>query len=128
MNMDQTKTQFELPLKLRQFENLHIIFWLLKDMAWSMGWRLMGISMIIPTLLISIYMTRKFKGNPSEWYHNMAVICWIIANSYWMISEFFGFEELFISGWAKWVHLALIPFVSGLLFIAYFYFFKRKSK
>jgi hypothetical protein len=128
MNMDQTKTQFELPLKLRQFENLHIIFWLLKDMAWSMGWRLMGISMIIPTLLISIYMTRKFKGNPSEWYHNMAVICWIVANSYWMISEFFGFEELFISGWVKWVHLALIPFVSGLLFIAYFYFFKRKTK
>lgn len=128
MNMDQTKTQFELPLKLRQFENLHIIFWLLKDMAWSMGWRLMGISMIIPTLLISIYMTRKFKGNPSEWYHNMAVICWIVANSYWMISEFFGFEELFIFGWVKWVHLALIPFVSGLLFIAYFYFFKRKSK
>ena len=128
MNMDHTKTQFELPLKLRQFENLHIIFWLLKDMAWSMGWRLMGISMIIPTLLISIYMTRKFKGNPSEWYHNMSVICWIVANSYWMISEFFGFEELFIFGWVKWVHLALIPFVSGLLFIAYFYFFKRKSK
>jgi hypothetical protein len=97
-------------------------------MAWSMGWRLKGISMIIPTLLISIYMTRKFKGNPSEWYHNLAVICWIVANSYWMISEFFGFEELFIFGWVKWVHLALIPFVSGLLFIAYFYFFKRKSK
>ncbi len=127
MSMDQTKKQFELPLKLRQFENLHIIFWLLKDMAWSMGWRLMGISMIIPTLLISIYMTRKFKGNPSEWYHNLAVICWIVANSYWMISEFFGFEELFIFGRVKWVHLALIPFVSGLLFIAFYYIFVRKS-
>jgi hypothetical protein len=127
MNMDQTKAQFELPLKLRRFENLHIIFWLLKDMAWSMGWRLKGISMIIPTLLISIYMTRKFKGNPSEWYHNLAVICWIVANSYWMISEFFGFEELFIFGWVKWVHLALIPFVSGLLFIAFYYIFVRKS-
>jgi hypothetical protein len=44
-----------------------------------------------------------------------------------MISEFFGFEELFIFGWVKWVHLALIPFVSGLLFIAFYYIFVRKS-
>lgn len=123
--MSQTKTQFELPINLRRYENLHIIFWLLKDMAWSMGWRFMGVSMIIPTLLISIYMTKKFKGNPSEWYHNLAVICWIVANSYWMISEFFGFEELIIFSWIKWVHLALIPFISGLLLIAYFYLFKR---
>jgi hypothetical protein len=125
--MSQSKTQFELPLKLRRYENLHIIFWLLKDMAWSMGWRFMGISMIIPTLLISIYMTKKFKGNPSEWYHNLAVICWIVANSYWMISEFYGFEELLIIGWIKWVHLALIPFISGLFFIAFYYLFVRKS-
>jgi hypothetical protein len=125
--MSQPKKQFELPLKLRRYENLHIIFWLLKDMAWSMGWRFMGISMIIPTLLISIYMTKKFKGNPSEWYHNLAVICWIVANSYWMISEFYGFEELLILGWIKWVHLALIPFISGLFFIAFYYLFVRKS-
>lgn len=125
--MSQPKKQFELPLKLRRYENLHIIFWLLKDMAWSMGWRFMGISMIIPTLLISIYMTKKFKGNPSEWYHNLAVICWIVANSYWMISEFYGFEELLIIGWLKWVHLALIPFISGLFFIAFYYTFVRKS-
>ncbi len=125
--MSQPKTQFELPLILRRYENLHIIFWLLKDMAWSMGWRYMGISMIIPTLLISIYMTKKFKGNPSEWYHNLAVICWIVANSYWMISEFYGFEELPIIGWIKWVHLALIPFISGLFLIAFYYLFVRKS-
>jgi hypothetical protein len=124
--MSEQKTQFELPLKLRRYENLHIIFWLLKDMAWSMGWRFMGVSMIIPTLLISIYMTRKFKENPSEWYHNIAVICWIVANSYWMISEFYGFEELIIFSWVKWVHLALVPFLLGLIFIAYYYLFIRK--
>ncbi len=72
-------------------------------------------------------MTKKFKGNPSEWYHNLAVICWIVANSYWMISEFYGFKELLIIGWIKWVHLALIPFISGLFFIAFYYLFVRKS-
>ena len=127
MDMNQTKEQFELPLKLRQFENLHIIFWLIKDMSWSMGWKIMGVTMIIPTLLISIYMTNKFRGNPSEWFHNIAVICWIVANSYWMISEFYGFEEVIITGWIKWVHLALIPFLSGLLFIGYYYIIYKKS-
>ena len=124
--MNQAKVQFELPLKLRKFENLNIIFWLIKDMSWSMGWRVTGIIMIIPTLLISIYMTRKFKENPSEWYHYIAVICWIVANSYWMISEFYGFEELIIFSWVKWVHLALVPFLLGLIFIAYYYLFIRK--
>ena len=124
--MNQVKDQFELPLKLRKFENLNIIFWLIKDMSWSMGWRVTGIIMIIPTLLISIYMTRKFKENPSEWYHYIAVICWIVANSYWMISEFYGFEELIIFSWVKWVHLALVPFLLGLIFIAYYYLFIRK--
>jgi hypothetical protein len=92
-----------------------------------MGWRILGISMIFPTLLISIYMTKKLKGNPSEWHHNLAVICWIVANSYWMISEFFGFEEIIIFGWFKWVHLALIPFLLGLIFIVYFYLVIRKK-
>jgi len=127
MTMNQRKELFELPIKLRKFENLHIIFWLIKDMSWSMGWKLMGISMIIPTLLISIYMTNKFKGNPTEWFHNIAVICWIVANSYWMISEFYEFEELIIFSFVKWVHLALIPFSIGLLFIGYYYIFVRKS-
>ncbi len=127
MTMSQSNERFELPLKLRKFENLHIIFWLVKDMSWSMGWRIMGISMIFPTLLLSIYLTKKFKENQSEWYHNMAVICWIVANSYWMISEFYGFEELIIFSWIKWVHLALIPFFIGLIFIVYFYLFVRKQ-
>jgi hypothetical protein len=127
MTMAQSNEQFELPLILRKFENLHIIFWLVKDMSWSMGWRIMGISMILPTLLLSIYLTKKFKENPSERYHNIAVICWIVANSYWMISEFYGFEELIIFSWIKWVHLALIPFLLGLIFIAYFYLFVRKQ-
>lgn len=127
MTMNHLKESFELPLKLRKFENFHIIFWLIKDMSWSMGWRILGISMIFPTLLISIYMTKKLKGNPSEWHHNLAVICWIVANSYWMISEFFGFEEIIIFGSFKWVHLALIPFLLGLIFIVYFYLVIRKK-
>jgi hypothetical protein len=114
-------------LKIRKFENLHIIFWLIKDMSWAMGWKVFGVLMIAPTLLLSIYMSKYFREIPSERYHNYAVICWIIANSYWMTSEFYNFEEKTIYGSIQYVHLALIPFVSGLLIILYYHLFMKKK-
>lgn len=125
--MQESQDSFQLPVFVRKMENLHIIFWLLKDMSWAMGWKIVGICMIAPTLLLSIYMSAQFRKNPTEWYHNNAVICWIIANSYWMISEFYGFEELPLYGSIKYVHLSLIPFVGGLLLIGYYYLVKRKA-
>ncbi len=127
-HMQEENKAFEIPVYLRKFENLHIVFWLIKDMSWSMGWTVLGIIMIAPTLLLSIYMTYKLRRNTSEWFHNNAVICWIIANSYWMISEFYGFEENFIYGNIKFVHLALIPFVGGLILIGFYYLFGKKKK
>ena len=125
--MEKPNESFNLSAKIRQFENLHIVFWLLKDMSWAMGWKTIGVIMIAPTLLLSIYMSKHFKDNASEWYHNNAVICWILANSYWMISEFYGFEEQIVFGPIKYVHFALIPFVGGLLLIGYYYIFKRNN-
>lgn len=119
--MSEVKDSFELPIYLRRYENLHIVFWLLKDMSWSMGWKCLGVIMIAPTLFLSIYLTMKFKKNKTEWFHNNAVICWIIANSYWMISEFYDFEESIIYGSIKYVHLSLIPFGVGLFLIGYYY-------
>ena len=113
--------------KIRRFENLHILFWLFKDMSWSMGWKLLGVVMIFPTLIVSILVAKHFKNTPSEWYHNLAVIAWIVANSYWMISEFYEFEEKFIYGNIQYVHLALLPFGGGILLIAYYHFWVKKS-
>lgn len=124
--MNEIKESFELPSYLRRYENLHIVFWLIKDMSWSMGWKILGVVMILPTLFLSVYLTSKFRKNPTEWFHNNAVICWIIANSYWMISEFYGFEEKILFGSIKYVHLALIPFGAGLLLIGYYYL-RRKQ-
>ncbi len=125
--MQENPDSFQLPLFVRKMENLHIVFWLFKDMSWAMGWKTLGICMIAPTLLLSIYMSVQFRRTPSEWYHNNAVICWILANSYWMISEFYGFEEHSLYCSIKYVHLSLIPFIGGLVLIGYYYAFKRKS-
>lgn len=75
--------------KLRKFENLHILFWLIKDAAWVSGFDLLGVAMIFPTLIMAIWITWKLRSAITELAHNLAVICWISANSIWMIGEFY---------------------------------------
>jgi len=103
------------PLAQRKTENLHIVFWLMKDISWCMMWRAFGMFMIVPTLGAAIFITWRARRNRSDLAHNLAVVFWITANAWWMIAEFFEFDEspflLGISG----RHLAMIPFVIGAL-------------
>lgn len=95
---------------IRKYENFHILLWLIKDMSWLMSWRILGIAMIFPTLICAIFIAFSTRNIKSELYHNLAVICWICANSFWMITEFFGLEEQFKT-------YAIIPFLLGIVFI-----------
>jgi len=81
---------YNIPLKYRKMENLHIVFWLLKDIAWCMIWRPLGMVMIFPTLIISIIIAYRTRELVSELTHNVAITFWITANAYWMTSEFFN--------------------------------------
>lgn len=116
---------YSIPLRYRKMENLHILFWLLKDISWCMIWRPLGILMIIPTFTISVviaYRTRQFM---SEVCHNLAISFWIAANSYWMISEFFHFDTNIWFGVYTFKHLAIIPFALGLIMLLYYYLWWR---
>lgn len=109
---------------IRKLENLHILLWLLKDMSWLMMWRGFGIFMIFPTLACAIIITWKSRNYKSELFHNLAVICWISANSFWMITEFFGLEQ-------QLKIFAAIPFSIGLILIITYHlkkFIKEKNK
>lgn len=122
MGSKQFQQEKELLAKYRRTENLHIVFWLFKDLAWCLVLKPLGIAMIFPTLIISIIITYRSKNIISEWYHNLAVTTWIIANSYWMISEFFHFDEKPLFS-LTYKHLAAIPFSIGILILAYYYAF-----
>jgi hypothetical protein len=74
---------------IRKIENLHIGFWLLKDIGWVRDLHTLGIAMVVPTLFIAIWLTWKLRHNFSELTHNIAVCCWITANAIWMVGEFF---------------------------------------
>lgn len=112
---------YNIPLRYRRMENLHIVFWLFKDISWCMIWRPLGIAMIFPTLAIAIVIAWRTRQYMSELCHNLAITVWIAANSYWMISEFLHFDTKPVFGEYTFKHLALIPFVLGVIFLAFYY-------
>ena len=116
---------YKIPQRYRKMENLHIVFWLFKDIAWCMLWRPLGILMVIPTFFIAILICWRNRSIVSELSHNLAIVLWISANSYWMISEFLHFDSVIISGAITYKHIAIIPFVLGILVLVWFYLWYR---
>jgi len=127
--MNQTNdTNYIIPARYRRMENMHIVFWLIKDISWCMIWKTLGIAMVIPTLTIALVIAWRTREIKSELAHNLAVAFWISANSYWMVSEFYGFDETRIVGPYEGKHLAMIPFMIGVLILAWYYLIQRKKE
>jgi len=106
---------YEVPARFRFTENLHIIFWLLKDISWAMLWKPLGLLMIVPTLLLAVKITIQTRYIKSELFHNLAVVFWICANCTWMILEFFWPEN------DQLRYYTAIPFGMGISCIVYYY-------
>lgn len=107
------------PESIRKYENLHIVFWLIKDSCWMLELRWLGILMIIPTLAIAlliVFVTRKTV----DLYINLGVLSWICANSLWMYIEFFTD--------GKYKLAAAFPFALGFLFTGIFYYQVLRAK
>lgn len=122
------ESQYIIPSRYRKMENMHVVFWLMKDISWCMVWKPVGIAMIVPTLSVAIWIAWKNRLIKSELAHNLAIVFWITANAYWMISEFLGFDGIII--WKEFTgkHLALIPFVTGALILFYYYAVQRPKE
>lgn len=116
---------YVIPARYRKMENMHIIFWLLKDVSWCMIWKTLGIAMIFPTLVISIVIAWRTRDIRSELAHNLAISFWISANSYWMISEFLHFDTMPVWQGLEGRHLALIPFVIGIVILLNYYVIQK---
>lgn len=102
----------ELFAKIRKYENLHIVFWLIKDTCWMLELRWLGAFMMVPTLFLAIFIVIHSLKTPDV-FINLAIFFWISANSFWMMMEFFNGNQL--------KNFAAIPFALGFLFVAIFY-------
>ena len=76
--------------------------------------------MIVPTLGVAFYILWQSRHIRAELFHNLAVCLWIIANSVWMVGEFFLKETR---------PYAVAIFLTGLaLLIVYYLFFFSKDR
>lgn len=105
--------------KIRKYENLHIVFWLIKDSCWMLDLKWPGTIMMVPTLFLAAYLVIKTLGSP-EVYVSAAVLFWILANSYWMMMEFFNDNA--------YKNFAAIPFGLGFVMVGLFYWKTLKLK
>jgi hypothetical protein len=112
--MDNQTKMYSIPEKFRKTENLHILFWLVKDLSWAMLWKPIGIFMIGPTLGVALLITWQTRKIKSELFHNLAVTFWICANAMWMLLEFSGLDD-------HYRKYTSIPFGIGLFFILSYY-------
>jgi hypothetical protein len=120
--MSVKEEMYSIPAKHRKTENLHIVFWLLKDLSWAMLWKPLGLVMIVPTISAALLITYQTRHIKSELLHNLAVDFWIIANAYWMLTEFYSNNDALR-------YYTIIPFSIGLIIIGYYYFaVKPKEK
>lgn len=101
--------------KIRDYENLHIALWLLKDTCWVMLWKTAGMVMIVPTIMVAIHIAWRSRKMINDLFHNIAVCLWICANATWMIGEFFFEDGL--------RHYALVFFILGLIVVAFYYIY-----
>ncbi len=112
---------YQVPARFRFTENLHIVFWLIKDISWAMLWQPLGMVMIIPTVYLAVRITIQTRYLKSELFHNLAILCWICANCSWMTCEFFWPEYDFLR------YYTAVPFGLGMLFIGYYYLVLRPA-
>ena len=112
---------YSVPLAHRRTENLHIVFWLIKDISWCLLWRTLGMIMIVPTLGAAIWITWRARHFKEDLAHNLAVVFWITANAWWMIAEFFEFDETAVWHGITGRQLALLPFFIGASILAWHY-------
>ena len=123
---------YSVPLQHRRFENLHIVFWLMKDISWCMLWRAFGVFMIVPTLGAAIFITWRARADRTDLAHNLAVVFWISANAWWMITEFFEFDETPLWFGVSGRHWSMLPFLLGAFVLLRYYaaqwFHRRAAK
>lgn len=124
----QKEEQYIIPARYRRMENMHIVFWLLKDISWCMVWKPVGIAMFLPTLIISIMICWRTRDIKAELAHNLAITFWICANGYWMTSEFFNFDTKTILLGLSGKQMALIPFFTGAVILLYYYTIQRPKE
>lgn len=86
------KPRFTYFRNFRQYENIHMFFWLAKDLAWNETNISLWLLFLIPTILVSTdYFIIALSGKNTiiDVAHYTSTIIWVIGNIVWALGEFF---------------------------------------
>lgn len=98
---------------IRASENFHIVLWLVKDVSWILGYKVLGVVMFVPTIIMAIWIAWRSREEVGELLHCLAVVFWITANGIWMVGEFW-FDD-------TKRHVAVPFFIAGLICVGWYY-------
>lgn len=74
----------------REYENVHILFWVGKDCAWNLGILPMWIAFFVPTFMVALdfsYLSLRSKRMVIDHAHYLAQFLWVFANAVWAFGE-----------------------------------------
>lgn len=83
----------------RQYENLHMLFWIIKDLSWGAMNLTVWSLCLVPTILIAgdlVYISATSYNSPDytvDLVHFVVVFVWVIGNSVWAFGDFFVEEQ-----------------------------------
>ena len=106
-------------------ENVHIYFWLLKDLAWVQSWYLPGILIGGLACCWSIFLVWRSIShrNLNEFWSRFADFLWLFANYWWMIGETHDYEyPNEPSQYETKTREATVIMITALVWIASYYF------
>ena len=103
--------------QIKKQENIHILFWLVKDFCWSLEIKWLALFMILPTVSLAIIIFCNSRNIHSDAFHNFAVCFWILANSVWMIGEFIEVDFRMLAATLFFVGLTTLIFYYTKLYL-----------
>ena len=109
---------------IKLLDTLHIPLWLVKDISWLMFWKPLGIFMIVPTVLVAFLLCIATRKITDKLMLNFSILCWIIANSNWMLGEFYEWN------FYEWNFrpFSFTFFSAGIVVMAIYFILYGKSK
>lgn len=89
------KPRFSYFKTFRQYESVHMLFWLSKDLAWNRNNISLWFLMLIPTFGLALdyfSMSLNVEDATVDVIHYAAQLLWVLGNTVWALGEFFFSE------------------------------------
>jgi hypothetical protein len=89
---EEFEPRFSYFRNFRQYENVHTLFWIAKDLAWNEENISLWCLFLIPTIGISAdYFVIALEGKNKiiDMAHYAATVIWVLGNIVWALGEFF---------------------------------------